>query len=90
MSLILPNQARTSTVFHRMNKSEHGKTRHPWAFVSNSFLIPLSLDLQSEMINLTFENKLIWAPITLEKGAIVVDSGTGSGKKGLVYFQKYY
>ncbi|KAF7775874.1 hypothetical protein Agabi119p4_4267 [Agaricus bisporus var. burnettii] len=37
------------------------------------------LDLQSEMINLTFENKLIWAPITLEKGAIVVDSGTGSG-----------
>lgn len=31
------------------------------------------------MINLTFENKLIWAPITLKKGDIVVESGTGSG-----------
>ncbi|EKM82147.1 hypothetical protein AGABI1DRAFT_112257 [Agaricus bisporus var. burnettii JB137-S8] len=31
------------------------------------------------MVNLTFENKLIWAPVTLESGAVVLDSGTGSG-----------
>jgi hypothetical protein len=48
--------------------------------MANIILLPLSLNDQSEMINLIFEKKLIWAPTTLEKGAIVVDSGTGSGK----------
>ncbi|KAF5350018.1 hypothetical protein D9756_009179 [Leucocoprinus leucothites] len=37
------------------------------------------LNSQSEAINQIFDNKLIWAPISLKNGDIVLDSGTGSG-----------
>ncbi|KAF9445131.1 S-adenosyl-L-methionine-dependent methyltransferase [Macrolepiota fuliginosa MF-IS2] len=52
---------------------------------ASAYLLPADdeererLDLQSRMINQNFDNKLIWAPITLNSGDIVLDSGTGSG-----------
>ncbi|KAF9446059.1 S-adenosyl-L-methionine-dependent methyltransferase [Macrolepiota fuliginosa MF-IS2] len=52
---------------------------------ASAYLLPADdeerkrLDLQSRVINQNFDNQLILAPITLNSGDIVLDSGTGSG-----------
>lgn len=45
-----------------------------------------SLNLQSQSINRTFDNRLIWAPITLKDEDVVLDSGTGSGNNYILIY----